>query len=275
VRHAFSTSSLDKGAPAAERQLLAGRTIIVTGASSGIGRAMALAFAAHGAFVVNGDVRADPREGGTPTEELIRAAGGESRYVETDISRAGDVDRLVEVAVGERGRLDVLVNNAMLYGTHNGPVLATGEGDWDAMMDVGLRGVFLCCRRALRQMLGQEPRGELRGRIVNMASQVAFLGSPGSFTSNAIKGAVVGMTRQLAVEFAPRGVAVNAIAPGRIPTDESDPPEVAEHARLRAPIPRVGLPEDVARLAVFMASDACTFMAGATVPVDGGWLAAS
>jgi glucose 1-dehydrogenase len=247
---------------------------VVTGASSGIGRAMALAFAGHGAFVLNGDVRPDPREGGTPTEELIRAAGGQSAYVEADVSDVRDVDRLIDAAVRRGGRLDVLVNNAMFYGSHNKPVVDTTEADWDAMMAVGLRGVFLCCRSALRQMVGQEPVGELRGRILNIASQVAFLGSPGSFTSNTIKGAIVGMTRQLAVEFAPRGVAVNALAPGRIPTDASDPPEVAEHARRRAPIPRAGLPEDVARLAVFMASDASTYMAGATVPVDGGWLAA-
>ena len=258
---------------ALEEPLLRERTIVVTGASSGIGRAMALAFAGHGAFVVNADVRPDPREGGAPTDELIRAEGGDCLYLSTDVSSAPQVERLVETATARHDRVDVFVNNAMFYGTHNGPLLYTREADWDAMMDVGLRGVFLCCRAVLRQMLSQEPRAELRGRIVNIASQVAFLGSPGSFTSNTIKGAVVAMTRQLAVEFAEHGVAVNAIAPGRIPTDDTDPPEVAEHARLRAPYPRVGLPADVANLAVFLASDASTFMTGATVPVDGGWLA--
>jgi glucose 1-dehydrogenase len=234
---------------------------------------MAIAFAAHGAFVVNGDVRPDPREGGTPTDEVIAAAGGASIYVETNVAHAEDVNGLVEAAVAAGGRLDAIVNNAMYYGPHNKHVLATSRTDWDAMMDVGLRGVYLCCRRALRQMLAQEPNGETRGRIVNIASQVAFLGSPGSFTSNTIKGAIVAMTKQLAVEFAPRGVTVNAIAPGRIPIDDADPPEVAQHARLRAPLPRVGVPDDIARLAVFMLSDDCSFTTGATVPADGGWLA--
>ena len=176
-----------------------------------------------------------------------------------------------------RGRLDVLVNNAIYYGGHNKSILKTTEADWDAMMDVGLRGMFLCSKRAIQQMGAQESIGETRGRIINMASQAGFLGSPGSFTSNTLKGGVINMTRQLAVEFAPRGIVVNAIAPGKIlttPLDEPERPGVLEHARIRTPYPRLGQPDDVARLAVFLACDDCTFMAGAIVPVDGGWLAA-
>lgn len=256
---------------------LVGKTIIVTGASSGIGRAMALAFSAEGAYVVNADIQRQPREGGEPTDQLMPARGGQGEYLATDVSRWEDIDRLIGTAASRVGRLDVLVNNAIYYGDHNKSILETSESDWDAMMDVGLRGMFLCSKRALQQMVRQEPVHETRGRIINMASQVAFLGSPGSFTSNTLKGGVINMTRQLAVEFAPQGIVVNSIAPGKIlttPLDEPDPPEVLEYATLRTPFPRLGQPGDIAHLGVFLASDECTYMTGAIVPVDGGWLAA-
>ena len=257
--------------------LLDGKTIVVTGASSGIGRAMALGFAGHGAYVVNADVRRDPREGGRPTDELITDDGGHGEYVTADISRWDDVDRSIRVALEHNGRLDVLVNNAIAYADHNKSILHTTEHDWDAMMSVGLRGMFLCCKRGIQQMLAQDPVHEIRGRIINMASQAGFLGSPGAFTYDTLKGGVVNMTRQLAVEFAPAGVVVNAIAPGKIlttPLDAPDPPEVIEYATLRTPFPRLGEPRDVAALAAFLASDHCTYMTGTTIPIDGGWLAA-
>jgi NAD(P)-dependent dehydrogenase (short-subunit alcohol dehydrogenase family) len=256
---------------------LRGKTIVVTGGSSGIGRAMALAFASHGADVVIGDIRREPREGGEPTATLIESAGGSVLHVDADVSRWEDVDRLARSGLERFGRLDVLVNNAILTGPHHNGILDTSEGDWDAMMAVGLRGVFLCCKRFIAAMVDQEPVAETRGRVINMASQAGFLGSPGSFTYDTLKGGVINMTRQLAVEYAPAGVVVNAIAPGKIltmPLDEPDSPETLEHARLRTPFPRLGQPEDVARLAVFLASDDCTYMTGAIVPLDGGWLAA-
>jgi glucose 1-dehydrogenase len=256
---------------------LGGKTIVVTGASSGIGRAMALAFATKGANVVIADIRREPREGGEPTESLIAAGGGTALHVHTDVSNWEDVERLARTTVERFGRVDTLVNNAILTGPHHKGILDTTEADWDAMMDVGLRGVFLCSKRFIAEMLGQDAAAEVRGRVINMASQAGFLGGPGSFTYDTIKGGVVNMTRQLAVEYAPQGLVVNAIAPGKIlttPIDEPDTPETLEYARLRTPFPRLGEPEDVTGLACFLASDDCTYMTGAIVPVDGGWLAA-
>jgi glucose 1-dehydrogenase len=255
---------------------LAGKTIVVTGGSSGLGRAMSLAFAREGADVVIGDIRRTPREGGTPTDGLIASGGGSVLYVEADVSRAEDIDRLISSAVERRGRLDVLVNNAIVAGRHSKGLLETDEADWDAIMAVGCRGVFLCCKRAVEQMLTQEPVSDVRGRIINMSSQHGMVGTPGHVAYCAAKGAVVNLTRQLAVDFARRGIMVNAIAPGKIltaPLDEPDTEEILEYSRSRTPFPRLGEPADVAAAAVWMASDDCTFVSGTNLLVDGGWMA--
>ena len=255
---------------------LADRTIVVTGGSSGLGRAMALAFAEHGADVVVGDVRRDPREGGAPTDAEITARGGSAVFVEADVSRNEDIDRLVATAVERGGRLDVIVNNAVVAGRHSKGLLETTPEDWDAIMAVGLRGVFLCCRRAVEQMLGQEPRGEVRGRIINLSSQHGMVGTPGHVAYCAAKGGVVNLTRQLAVDFGRRGIMVNAIAPGKIlttPLDEPDTDEILEYSRARTPFSRLGRPEDVAGAAVFLASDDSSYMSGTNLLVDGGWMA--
>ena len=248
----------------------------MTGASSGLGRAMALAFAEHGAHVVVADVRRTPREGGEPTDALIAARGGSAAYVEADVSREEDVDRLVAAAVDRSGRLDVMVNNAIVAGRHSKGLLETTPADWDAIMDVGLRGVFLCCRAAVAQMLSQEPRGEARGRIINMSSQHGMVGTPGHVAYCAAKGGVVNLTRQLAVDFGRRGIMVNAIAPGKIltaPLDEPDTEEILAYSRARTPFSRLGRPEDVAGAAVFLASDDCSYVSGTNLLVDGGWMA--
>jgi glucose 1-dehydrogenase len=255
---------------------LGGKTIVVTGGSSGLGRAMSLAFAREGADVVIGDIRRTPREGGTPTDALIASGGASALYVEADVSRAEDIDRLISAAVERRGRLDVLVNNAIVAGRHSKGLLETDEADWDAIMAVGCRGVFLCSKRSVQQMLTQDPVGEVRGRIINMSSQHGMVGTPGHVAYCAAKGAVVNLTRQLAVDFARRGIMVNAIAPGKIltaPLDEPDTEETLEYSRSRTPFPRLGEPEDVAAAAVWMASDDCTFVSGTNLLVDGGWMA--
>jgi glucose 1-dehydrogenase len=255
---------------------LADKTIVVTGGSSGLGRAMSLAFAAHGADVVIADVRREPREGGEPTDALIERHGGRAIFIEADAGRWEDIDAVVSAAVQRSGRLDVMVNNAVVAGRHSKGLLETDEADWDAIMDVGLRGVFLCCKRAIAQMLTQEPRGEARGRVINLSSQHGMVGTPGHVAYCAAKGGVVNLTRQLAVDFAQHGIIVNAIAPGKIlttPLDEPDTEEVLAYSRARTPFPRLGRPEDVAAAAVFLASDESTYISGTNLLVDGGWMA--
>ena len=251
---------------------LSGRTAVVTGAASGLGRAIALRFADEGAFVVVGDVRRDPREGGAPTEQLL---GDRGVFLDADSSRWDDHDRLVSAAVERGGRLDVMVNNAGISGRYSKPLLETEEEDWDAIMAVNLRGVFLGCRRAVAQMLEQEPIGEVRGRVINISSQHGMIGPPGHVAYGASKGGVVNLTRQIAVDYGPRGVLVNAVAPGKILTGspEQQNPETLAYSHARTPFHRLGRPEDVAGAALFLASDDSGYVSGTNLLVDGGWMA--
>jgi NAD(P)-dependent dehydrogenase (short-subunit alcohol dehydrogenase family) len=251
---------------------LSGRTAVVTGGASGLGRAIALRFADEGAFVVVGDVRRDPREGGATTEELL---GDRGAFLEADASRSGDLDRLVCAAVQRAGRLDVMVCNAGISGRHSKPLLETEEEDWDAIMAVNLRGVFLGCKCAVAQMVGQEPIGEVRGRVVNVSSQHGMVGPPGHVAYAASKGGVVNLTRQVAVDYGPRGVLVNAVAPGKILTGspEQQDPETLAYSHARTPFHRLGRPDDVAAAALFLASDDCGYVSGVNLLVDGGWMA--
>jgi NAD(P)-dependent dehydrogenase (short-subunit alcohol dehydrogenase family) len=250
---------------------LSGRTAVVTGGASGLGRAIALRLADEGAFVVVGDVRRDPREGGATTEELL---GDRGLFIEADASRWDDIDGLVRAAI-ERGRLDVMVNNAGIAGRYSKPLLETTEEDWDAIMAVNLRGVFLGCKRAVAQMLDQEPVGEVRGRVINISSQHGMIGPPGHVAYAASKGGVVNLTRQLAVDYGPRGVLVNAVAPGKILTGspEQQDPDTLAYSHARTPFHRLGRPEDVAGAALFLASDDSGYVSGTNLLVDGGWMA--
>lgn len=253
---------------------LAGRTAVVTGAASGIGKAIACRLAAEGAFVVVADLSETPREGGEATVETIRAAGGAARFLETDVTVAADLERAVAAAVTERGRLDILVNNAAI-GTDL-PLHETSEEDWDRVMAVNAKGVFLGCRAAVRHMLGQEPRDEVRGRIVNISSQHGMVRAPGDFAYGVGKAAVVYMTRQIAGDYADRGIVCNAVAPGKILTGKSGravDPEMLAYSRSRTPWPRLGRPSDVAAAVLFLASDEASYITGENLMVDGGWMA--
>jgi glucose 1-dehydrogenase len=251
---------------------LQNRVAVVTGGSSGLGRAIALRFADEGARVVVGDVTADPREGGDTTAELL---GERGMHLDADVSRAEDVDRLVSAAVEHYGRLDVMVCNAGISGRYSKSLLETTEEDWDAIMAVNLRGVFLCCKRAIGEMVGQEPIGEARGRVIIISSQHGMIGPPGHVAYAVSKGGLVNLTHQLAVDYGKRGILVNAIAPGKILTGspEQQDPETLAYSHARTPFPRLGRPDDVAGAALFLASDDSGYVSGINLLVDGGWMA--
>jgi len=253
------------------------RSAVVTGSSSGIGRAIAARLAADGFWVLLADVRRDPLTGGSPTDELIRAGGGACEYVAADMSDRADCDRLVTRAVEQAGRLDVVVNNAALAGRHSKPLLGTEDGDFDAIMAVNLRGPFMLCRSAVGQMLTQDFRGDARGRIVNITSQHGMVGAPGHAAYAISKAALVQLTRQVAVEYGRDGIICNSVAPGKIvtgtPGDLSQNERSAEYVRSRTPFARFGEPRDVASAVSFLASDDASYISGATLMVDGGWMA--
>jgi len=250
---------------------------IVTGSSSGIGRAVAMRLAADGFAVLLADIRRDPLTGGEPTDVLIGRQGGACEFALADVASAAACQELVDLAAQKHGRLDVLVNNAVLAGQHSKPLIDTSESDWDAMMAVNLRGPFLLCRAAVRQMLNQELAGEVRGRIINITSQHGMVGVPGHFAYAVGKGGLVQMTRQIAVEHGRDGIICNAVAPGKIltgaPGDLAAEPASAAYVRSRTPFARLGEPEDVAAAVSFLASAEASYISGINLMVDGGWMA--
>ena len=254
--------------------LLAGKVAVVTGASSGIGRAIAMSFASEGAAVVIADITEQPLEGGETTLEAIAIAGGTASFHKTDVGRWDQVDALIGATVARHGRLDVMVNNAMTYsGT---ALLETELAQWEEVMRVNLTGMFYGCKRAVQQMIIQEPREEVRGRLINLGSQQGIVSSPGDLPYGVSKAGAIYITRQIAVDYAKHLIVCNCISPGKIVTGAkglAQDPARLEYQRRRTPWPRFGRPQDVANAAVFLASDRASFITGSNLVIDGGWLA--
>ncbi len=254
------------------------RVAIVTGGASGIGRAIARRFAEEGARVIVADITTEPREGGEPTQDVIAAAGGTALFTRTDVSIWDEVDDLVGATVARFGRLDVMVNNAAI--SADKALLEEDGAGWDRTMAVNLRGVFFGCKRAVQQMLTQEPLGqppgEARGRIVNLSSQHGMISSPNNIAYGVSKAGCAYITRQIAADYAKQGIVCNAVAPGKILTGKpgrAQSPEALATAQSRTPMPRLGAPRDVANAALFLASDEASYMTGVNLMVDGGWMA--
>jgi NAD(P)-dependent dehydrogenase (short-subunit alcohol dehydrogenase family) len=253
---------------------IAGRVALVTGAGAGIGRATAVRLAREGAAVAVADFDDGP---GQETVREIEAASGHGGFVHVDVARDSDVRAMVGFAVTTFGGLDILVNNAGI--AHVGTIEQVSPDDLDRLYAVNVRGVYLCSRAAVTIMLRQG-----RGVILNMASIASLVGLPDRFAYSMTKGAVLTMTRSVAIDYVKRGIRCNCICPARVATPFVDgylrehyPGREAEMRRtLEAyqPIGRMGTPEEVASLALYLCSDEAAFVTGQAYPIDGGVLVA-
>jgi NAD(P)-dependent dehydrogenase (short-subunit alcohol dehydrogenase family) len=247
---------------------LDGKVAIITGAASGMGKIAALRFSEEGAKVCVADVN---EEQGKETAQMCR----EAFFFKVDVSNSQSVREMVEATYQRFGTLDIMYNNAGIMPPEDGSILEIDENTWQKVLDINAKGVFLCCKYGIPKML---ERG--KGSIINVASFVAIVGSATSqIAYTASKGAVLSMTRELAVQFARSGIRINALCPGPVETPllmrlfEGAPTEY-ERRRVHLPMGRLAKPEEIVNAAIFLASDESSYITGATFLVDGGLTAA-
>jgi NAD(P)-dependent dehydrogenase (short-subunit alcohol dehydrogenase family) len=248
---------------------LSGKVAIVTGATSGIGRDTAVLFAKAGAKVVfTGRREAEGKE----TLDLIKAAGGDGLFLQSDVAQSAQVQSIVQTTVEKFGRLDVAFNNAGIEGA-NSPIVEQSEADFDRTMGINVKGVWLCLKHEMQQMMKQGKGGA----IVNMSSVAGFIGSNGLATYSASKHAVLGLTKSAAMEGAPHGIRVNAVCPAVIETPMQErlfgDPEVRKYMIGLHALRRFGSPSEVAEAVHWMCSPASSFMTGSWITLDGGFMA--
>jgi NAD(P)-dependent dehydrogenase (short-subunit alcohol dehydrogenase family) len=243
-----------------------GRVAIVTGAAAGIGRASALAFAAAGASVVVADVDA---AGGAATVELATRAGGEARFVATDVASSASVQEMVDATIAAYGRLDFAHNNAGVAAAQH-DVADLPEAEWDRVQGVMLRGVYLCMKYEIPHLLAEG------GAIVNTASGAGLVGYPGQSPYVSSKHGVLGLTKSAALEYGHRGVRVNAVCPGTVLTPmveaATQVPGLEEQLVALHPIGRIGTPDEIAQAVLWLCSDGASFVLGHALAVDGGYV---
>ncbi|MGG0657902.1 3-oxoacyl-[acyl-carrier-protein] reductase [Rummeliibacillus pycnus] len=242
---------------------LSNKVVVVTGASRGIGREIALHLAKLGAKVVVNYSGSQGKAEAVVAE--IEENGGTAIAVQANVADADDVTMLMKTAVETYGSLDILVNNAGI--TRDNLLMRMKEEDWDAVMNINLKGVFLCTKAVTRQMMKQRA-----GRIVNIASIVGVAGNAGQANYVAAKAGVIGLTKTAAKELAARNIYVNAVAPGFIDTEMTEelPEDIKAQMLSQIPLAKLGKPEDVAKVVAFLASDDASYMTGQTLHVDGG-----
>jgi len=250
-------------------RIVIGKTALVTGAASGIGRASALAFAREGANVVVSDIN---EKGGEDTVRLIKQTGGNSVFIRADVSNSNEVETLINRVIEIYGRLDFAHNNAGILGELVGTLQYT-ENAWDTVISVNLKGVWLCMKYEIPQMLKLN-----KGSIVNTSSIAGLVGNNSNPAYHASKHGVIGLTKVAALEFAKSGIRVNAICPGIINTPmikpNSEKESIIQSELITSnPIGRFGRPEEVANAAVWLCSDSASFITGQFLAVDGGLIA--
>jgi 2-keto-3-deoxy-L-fuconate dehydrogenase len=248
---------------------------IITGAGSGIGKEIALRFAQQGAIVIVADISL---EAAATTVEAIRSQGGTGKALQLDVTSDEQVQAAFAQLVQDHERLDILVNNAGI--SHVGNILEASVEDWERVMAVNARGVFLCSKYAVAHMVEQKPQG---GVLVNIASVAGMIAVDRRFIYGASKGAVISITRSIAMDFVDKGIRANAICPGTVHTPfvegylernfASNKDEVRQQLHARQPVGRMGRPEEIATAALYLASDEAAFITGSALVIDGGWTA--